>query len=240
MYAFAVCDDAARAASHIAETVERCFQELNCPAVVDRYTSALDLEARLEAGGCYDGILLDIDMPALDGIEFCRRFRKKGGEALVVFISNRTELVFQTFEVSPFRFIRKSHFSGEIGRVCRDMLEQLRRSEAQWLRFSNERDDTVYSINIRKLLYVEARGKLCRFRSGDGEKEIRIPLGKLAEKLAEFHFIQPHRSYLVNPCCIYRIDADTVLLDNGEQLPISKYRREQTKEAYFDWCRNGR
>lgn len=239
MYAIAVCDDVARAASHIAETVERRFEALGCPAVVDRYTSAVELEARLNAGGCYDGILLDIDMPTLDGIEFCRRFRKRGGEALVVFISNRAELVFQTFEVSPFRFIRKTHFTEEIDRVCRDMLEQFRRAEAQWLRFSNEKDDTVYALNVQKLLYVEARGKLCRFRSADGEKEIRIPLGSIAEKLSPFHFIQPHRSYLVNPACIYRIDADTVLLDNGEGVPISKYRREQTKEAYFDWCRTG-
>lgn len=240
MYAFAICDDDPVAVSHIARKIESFFQAQNCAVAVDPYTSAVELEYRLDNGSCYDGLLLDIDMPDLDGIELCRRFRKNGGEALVVFISNRTELVFQTFEVSPFRFIRKNHFSEEIDRVCQDMMTQFKRNEVQWLRFSNEKDDTVYAINIQKLIYVETYGKLCRLRSSDGEKEVRISFGKIAEKLSEFNFIQPHRSYLINPTYIYRIDADTVLLDNGEQIPISKYRREKTKEAYFIWCRNGR
>ncbi|MCD7802600.1 MAG: hypothetical protein LUH09_06855 [Clostridiales bacterium] len=40
-----------------------------------------------------------------------------------------------------------------------------------------------------------------------------------------------------NPYYIYRIDADTVLLDTGETVPLSRRRRAQIKEAYFQWSR---
>lgn len=236
MYTIAVCDDERAAARYIAASVQERFQTRDRPAAVDCYTQAEELERRLEGGTRYDILLLDIDMPGLDGIELCRRFRARSGDALVVFVSNKENLVFQTFDVQPFRFIRKNFFSDEIDKLCRDLMEEMERRSDKWLRFE-DKQETVYSVNIRKLLYVEAAGKLCRLVSVGAVEEVRYQFNDLAELLKKDSFIQIHRSYLANPYYIYRIDKESVLLDNGTVLPLSRRRRGEIKEQFFEWSR---
>ena len=236
MYAIAVCDDERNAAQYIALSVRERFERRNIPAVVDDFSSSEELVKRL-SNTSYDVLLVDIDMPGLDGIELCRRYRECGGDALVVFVSNKESLVFQTFDVRPFRFVRKHRFAREVDMLCTDLIAELERRNDQWLRFRNSRDDTVYSINVQKLMYVEVFDKICRFYSVNHTREIRIKLKELEEHLIPFGFLQIHRSYLVNPYYIYRIDTDIVLLDNGQQLPLSRRRREWVTEAFFTWSR---
>lgn len=238
MYTIAVCDDEPKIAKYISEQVTACLEEKRRPATVDWYSDPNELMRRLEENYCYDALLLDIDMPGLDGIALCRRFRNQDGDSLIVFISNREELVFQTFEVSPFRFIRKSHFIQELGRLCRDLDIELDRRKDTWLRFSNEREGTMYSLNIRKLMYVEAMGKVCRLCSTGDSREIKIRLQDLEEKLRDFGFIFCHRSYLVNPNFIYCIRDDVIVLDNDETIPVSRGKRQQTKDLFFQWSRS--
>ena len=55
---------------------------------------------------------------------------------------------------------------------------------------------------------------------------------KLAERLPLETFLQIHKSYIVNLCHVreFRWAEDSVALDNGETLPISRRREEQIKK----------
>ncbi|MGM9536871.1 MAG: LytR/AlgR family response regulator transcription factor [Candidatus Onthomonas sp.] len=237
MYTIAVCDDEAAFASYLSTVIQERFQRRHIPVTVDSYLDPEELLKRLGGSICYDILLMDIDMPELNGIELCRQFRQAGGDSLVVFVSNKEELVFQTFDVQPFRLVRKSRFQEEIDKLCQDLIQELERRSDKWLRFSDESDGTVYSVNIRRLVYVEARGKYCRLCSVEKAEEVKIRFQDICRQLEPDSFIQVHRSYLVNPYYIYRIDLDTVLLDQGETVPLSRRRRNQIKEEYFRWSR---
>lgn len=159
MYLVAVCDDEQAHAQAIAQTIRHEFASRGYPVSTDVYANSTALMKRLEQGTCYDVLFLDIDMPMLNGIELCRRIREIKGNTLVVFISNCEEMVFQVFEVAPFRFIRKRRFSTEIGNVIRDLVVELDRRSSHFLRLQDERDDSLYSVNVRDLMYVEAQRK---------------------------------------------------------------------------------
>jgi DNA-binding LytR/AlgR family response regulator len=236
MYSVAVCDDEEVVARYISKCIAKRFREKQTAVMIDSYCEAGRLHKRIGSGTSYDILILDIDMPGLDGIEFCRKFRAAGGDSLVVFVSNKEDLVFQTFDVQPFRFVRKSCFQSEIDRLCKDLLEELDRRSDKWLRFTDDKD-VVYSVNVRRVIYIEAFGKTCKLVSADGEREIRLGFKHLQDLLREHDFLQIHRSYLVNPYYIYRIDMEEVLLDDGSTLSISRRRREKIKEEFFEWSR---
>ena len=45
----------------------------------------------------FDIVFLDIEMPGIDSISVCRKIREMAPETMVVFISNKEELVFSSF-----------------------------------------------------------------------------------------------------------------------------------------------
>ncbi|MBQ8160257.1 MAG: response regulator transcription factor [Clostridia bacterium] len=239
MYRVAVCDDESVHAEWIGKTISGEFEKQGETVSVSSFTGGRALQSRLSDGKSYDVFFLDIDMPDMDGIALCRHIRKLKGDALVVFISNREEMVFQVFEVAPFRFVRKSRFNQEIGRVTRDLLVELRSREARYLKLQDERSDTVYVINARDVLYIEALRKQCEIHTRSETIRLTIQFGKVMECFSPYHFIQIHRSYLVNPNFIHRINAESVRLDSGAELPLSRSRRQEVRDAFFTWSREG-
>ncbi len=238
MLYLAVCDDQKSMAEYISARITKACQECGEPADVEWYTDALTLEKEIADGRRFDALLLDIDMPGLNGIEFCRRLRARSLDTLVVFISNKEELVFQTFAVSPFRFIRKAHFAEELHDLSRDLIGEINRRKPLYLRFQDERKVTVYSVNIRSLIYAEAMRKECRLVSLSEEMNVRIQFSELTDKLLPYDFILIHRSFLVNPRYIFRIDMNEVLLDGGKALPMSRNRRSEVRDSFFRWQRS--
>ncbi len=235
MYRIAVCDDEMQIAEYIAATIRESFQRRGEKAEVYIYSDTARLRRQMSQGSAYDALLLDIDMPEENGIDFCKKMRNDGDDTIVVFISNKETLVYSTFEVKPFRFIRKNFFREEQEALVDALIRELEGRKARWLRFENAGEGTIYSINIDKISYCEAANKDCRIYAGEDVQTIRIKFSELMKMLAEYHFIQVHRSILVNPLQIYRIDTDQIVMVDGSSVPISRRRREQIKDEYFQW-----
>ena len=181
----------------------------------------------------YDIIFLDIEMPGMDGITVCRKIREIAPDALVVFISNKESLVFQTFEVQPFRFIRKSELDEMVHSLVDSILAELSRRQQKIIKIEDSGGD-IYSFDVRKILYIEAQRKECAIVTEDGLTTMRSKLMTLEEELAGQDFIKIHRSFLVNLSSITKIQKDSVLLKNGHELPLSRNMREQVKQAFLN------
>lgn len=236
----AVCEDHPGTLGLIRQRLESAFQERKLPVALDAYS---DPRALLDAAAQrrrYDLYFLDIDMPGLNGIELCRRLRKGGSQALVVFISGKEELVFQTFEVQPFRFIRKNHFQEELPQLADDICRELRGRAETSVVVAERHSKRIFTFGVQSLLYVEALAKECRFVTASGETVLSAKLMELEEQLAPHGFVRCHRSYLVNCRYIFSVEKDTVTLDDHTVLPVSRGRSAALREAFFAYVNGGR
>ena len=183
----------------------------------------------------FDIVFLDIEMPGIDGISVCRKIREMAPETIVVFVSNKEELVFQTFEVQPFRFIRKSELKEVVGSLVDALMTEIKRRSPQVIILQEPTGGDVFSFDVRNILYVEAQRKDCRIVTIANESLARIKLSDIEDRLKPYSFIKTHRSYLVNPEHIAQIRKNGVLLENGQEIPISRGLYDQVRQDFISY-----
>ena len=107
----------------------------------------------------------------------------------------------------------------------------------------NEKDRKKVTISAGKemgffyvddIFYVEAELSKTHFMTVSGEFVVALTITEAEELLREDGFIKIHRSYLVNANRLKEIKRRTAILDNGKELPISKYRLQQVREQYLE------
>ena len=234
MYQAAIVEDEEVFLKSTKELLSKTFKEKNIDVAFDFFMSGEEFLPMVELHFHYDIIFLDIEMPGMDGISVCRRIREISPGALVVFISNKEALVFQTFEVQPFRFIRKSELNEMVFSLVDSIITELEKRKQKIIKIEEPSGGDVYSFDVRKILYVEAQRKECVIVTDSGLTTVKSKLMTLESSLADQDFIKVHRSFLVNMSAITRIQKDSVLLKNGHEIPLSRNMREEVKQAFLN------
>ena len=234
----AICEDEPAVLDYLHRQLKKELASDGNEYHFDCFTQGDHLLEKISQGINYQLFFLDIEMPGINGIEVCRKIRSKDEDCLIIFISNKEEMVFQTFEVQPFRFIRKNHFNEELPALVIGIQKALSRRKGIMLTLEEEHSTAVYSVNINDILYIEVVGKYCEITTTEQTLTIRYKLSDLAEQLTGYGFLQPHRSYLVNCRSIFSIENTELVLDNDTHIPLSRKRVKEIKEQFMNFMRS--
>lgn len=85
---------------------------------------------------------------------------------------------------------------------------------------------------LDEICYLESRGHQTPIHLDQKKEVCRDKLSDLEERMGE-QFVRCHQSFLVNMKYIRRIERESLILENGENISISKKRYLETKEKYF-------
>lgn len=229
----AICEDNEQSLHYIEKQMTAAFDQAGESMDCACFSRAKNLLDEIRHGTDYDILFLDIDMPEMNGIELSKLLRKEAFGGIIVFISNKETLVFETFQVQPFRFIRKNHFSEELPQLIRDILQYFREKQGTVIQIAEQHSDKIYSFNVTHIQYIEVVGKYCKVVTRHHETVVRYPLAEFELLLRQYGFLMPHRSYLVNYRFIYSIQKNEIELDSGIQIPLSRNRRNIIKQEYL-------
>ena len=228
----AFCDDEPQFRTLLRTAAETALGRHGIAAKCAEAGSADELAGLLGHVG-FDLIFLDIDMPSLDGIRFGEQLRARGCRSDIIYVSNMDDRVYDIFRVHPWAFIRKSRYAEELPAVLEDYV-RARRDAAAMLVLTGESGRTL-SVDPMSLLYIEAVGKTQKlvFSGPEPPAVIRGTMHELEGLLLPYGFIRTHKGFLVNYRSIRRITSRSILLDNGETLPIGRDRLNPAREQYL-------
>ena len=230
MLRLGVCDDEEMGLRMVAEALEASCKKKAVAAQVERFSSPSALLTFLQKGAPLSALFLDICMPEIDGISLGTRLSRELEATPLIFVSGREDLVFQSFQARPFRFLRKNLFSQEFPAVFEALLGELEKKGVQKLSFPGEGGEVF--LCPEDIFYLESFRKIQVAHTWKEEVQLHSSFEKLEEILSPYGFWRIHKSYLVNSHAIRSLHADFLILDDGTRLPLGRTKVAFVREAF--------
>ncbi len=220
----AICDDEWIQLQATKAQLEEAYKSLDLR--IDVFQDGRQLIASTEKI-CYDLIILDIEMPGIDGLSVARKLRELKQETALVFLTSHLEYALKGYEVNALRYLTKPVKKEQLTEIINHLIEK--NSEAR--RILLKAEDEMVMVSVRDILYMEACNQDIRIVTGDREYLRRYNIRDYEEQLNPYFFVRCHRSYLVNLSHIARIAGRDIVVDNQDIIPLSRTREKSVKEA---------
>jgi DNA-binding LytR/AlgR family response regulator len=200
--------------------------------------------------GEHDIVLLDIQMPGLDGFQVLGRLAEASGSPPVIFVTAYDQYAIRAFDVQAVDYILKPVDEDRLrealaraaervrGAIPRQDLDELLRSVgALAQRVPVRRGSGVVMVDVQEILYAGIAGGEVMIVTDDLEgTSSRRSLDELQAELPAGMFMRVHRAYLAN---VYRIreiipwenNSYRVRMgsDGGPVIPVSRANARELK-----------
>lgn len=171
----------------------------------------------------YSVVLMDINLPGMNGMECVKKLREIDDTVLVVFVTNLSQFAVDGYEVKAFDFVVKPISYYNFSLKLKRALSHLSSLNNYELVISTK--DKKYFININQLIYIEIRNHTIIYHLVNEEIKGSGTLKSLYTNLKKHHFAFCNQCYLVNLAFVKGID-DGFLLINNEKIRIASSRKK--------------
>ena len=170
----------------------------------------------------YDIILLDIEMPGLNGMEAAGRLRSMDGDVVLMFVTNMAQYAINGYAVGALDFVLKpvNYYTFTV-RLARAIRRARQRKNGQILLTL---PDCVRRLDTQQIHYVEVQNRMLHYHTELGEFVLRGTMQSAEKELSRYHFVRCNHWYLVNLSHVAEVRRDMVVVA-GAELEISRRNR---------------
>ena len=144
----------------------------------------------------YDIILLDIEMPKVNGMKAAEEIRAQDADVTLMFITNMAGYAIRGYEVGALDFVMKPvnyyTFSMKMTRVLKRTKQKAQQDILLTL------PDGVKKFQISDIIYVEVQNRMLHYYTDEGEIVVRGTLQSAEELLKPYPFAKCNHWYIVN------------------------------------------
>lgn len=228
MIRIAICDDEKELLNKTLEIVDFNIKKNRIPAQIEEYQNGDFLLADVEEGKFIDLFFLDIEMPGMSGMEIAKKIKSILPHSLIVFVTSHQEYVFDSFELSVFRFIPKKELEDRMGQVIKDALKviMLERNDSYVIETQNR----IEKILNKDILYIQKNEKNSIITTFYGKSKVRKNLAQVFSEInRKDEFVYIDRGCIVNILHIMQIVNGEVEMKNRVWLSVSRSHRKSLK-----------
>ncbi len=184
----------------------------------------------------YDLVLMDINLPDLNGMDVAASLRKLDQNVLLIFVTSMAQYAVQGYEVDALDYVVKPvRFATFSVKVRRALAKSgIRQSRELLINIS----DGVYRTSVSRIKYVEVSDHSLIYHTTDGDLTSYGNLKQVEAQLDPRQFARCNRCYLVNLDHVIAVRGSTVVLD-GATLQISRPKRVSFLEALTNYLGGG-
>ena len=214
----AICDDDAPQRTYLNNIVTSWAHRSRHPVEIKQYESAKQFLFDYEAEKDFDILLLDIEMPDVNGIKVAKRVRQYNSAVQIIFVTGYYEYFSDGFDVSALHYLIKPVDDAKLRPVLDKAVENLSWRQRSVLVSTPDED---IKLPLADICYIEADNIYLNIHTVYGCWRTRSSLAKFSSQLDET-FMKVHRSYIVSLKYIRKISRTEVTMTNGAAIPISR------------------
>lgn len=183
----------------------------------------------------FNVIILDVEMPYINGIELSKKIRDIGYRNEIIFLTDFIDYAFEAFDSYPLQYLHKKNLSNEkLEDVLKKSfaLQDKKQSEVFTATMKGETKIIPYS----KIYYFEAQGRYINIYYESNKKfEFISTINDLETKLPKDRFTRVHRSYIINLLYLESFQIPYLRLKNEKMIPIGITRVKYVKEKFSEY-----
>ena len=223
----AICDDEQ---TYLDILEDECLRFLECRNQKAQIFCCQRGEDLLSSEDEFDIILLDVELPDMDGFSVAEEWKNLQRPGKIIFITSHDEWVQRAFKVQAFRYLYKSGSGQDLLEALEDALKDMNDNEGIVLE-GKEESRFVY---FREIRWIEALGdEIAVFLVG-GHLIVRLSLKKIEGCLDE-RFQRIHKGYIINFQFVEHYYKERLVLFCGKEFQISKRKQKEVKKHYFEY-----
>lgn len=170
----------------------------------------------------YDLILLDIQMPKVNGMDAAEKIREVDENVVLMFITNMAQYAIHGYSVGALDFVMKPITYYTFSMKVKRALKRVQKKELPSILLNLS--DGVKKLQVRQIYYLEVQNHMLHYYTDEGEIVVRGTLQSAEKALPEAVFAKCNHWYLVNLMHVTEVRKNTAVTGPYE-LEISRRNR---------------
>ncbi|MDR0831755.1 MAG: LytTR family DNA-binding domain-containing protein [Bacillales bacterium] len=223
----AIVDDTLSEYENLKNYISKYFKNSQDVVTISYFSDGKEIVAKYK--GDFDIILMDIDMPIMDGMTAAFKIREIDKEVVIVFITNLSTYAIKGYEVNALSYLLKPLnyfiFSEQMNKIVERLKKNIKQSILVTTSTSTDK------VLIKDILYIESDGHYVEIVTSKEKYFTNGPLKKYEQNFSDT-FAKCNNNYLVNLSNVASVKGDLVLLSKCDyKLKISRQKKKVFLES---------
>ena len=228
-YKIVICDDCPADSSYVSAFVKE-WAELNGHEIeMTLFDSAEKFLSFYEEGGRSDLLLLDIEMPGMDGVTLARKLRKYNETMQIVFVTGYSDYISEGYDVSALHYLIKPVKKEKLQEVLSRAADRIQKNERM---LTLEVSGELVRVPVHEISYLDVSQNYVTVHAKK-EYTVKRALAEFDKELDE-RFFRAGRACIINLTMVQRVTKTEVYLTGGIAVPLPRGMDKQISRAIIE------
>jgi DNA-binding LytR/AlgR family response regulator len=229
MIKIAICEDEKDQQELLKDHIEKIFKGLSVKYSLDVFNSGEELLENYSKD--IDIVLLDIQLNEINGIDTARKIRLLDDKIEIIFITSLIEYALEGYEVRAYRYLIKPV---KYENLKENIINCIKEVDIKNKYIIVKEQGNQIKLDINEITYIEVQKETITIHTLKQVYNTKGTMNNIENEIDCSRFFRCHKSFLVNLEHVKSIKQYIAILENSEEVPISRYRFKETKDKFFD------
>ena len=230
----AICEDQAVQVNLLNNKIKKWANDYDIEGTINNFTTAESFLFEWEDYDKYDIIFLDIKLGKISGVELSNIIREKNKNVDIVFVTGFFKYALHGYKVGALQYLMKPIKISDLYFCLNKTQERISNKNDKYMMIL-ETPKKYIKLNCNEIHYCIMFSPYIDIHTSSEKITVRKKISELEREIPSKYFIRCHRSYIVNLKYVKSITKDSVVLESGIRIPISRGRYKDINDTFINY-----